>query len=328
MRSSPIRTTLLIPALALSSVVLSGCISLDRLASPESEYSENANEAKVLQVPPDLTDISNGEQFILPGISGEAVSRNTLLPVFESAKFVRQANQSWLEINQSPEELWPRLLSFTRKKNYKVSQTRPVSGVIATDWLSSSEGEGFFKSLISKNAFSRIAFRLERTASGSRLFARAQQADEDFVEANRDSAWPAEAHAPENTSELLTELLVYFGIDEQKAKGILSESRAASLLDDATIQTTGGGSVLVMHKGYQPSFRSIQQALSADGYEVTRTDVQRGVLEATNSGETYLFDVAPVHVSASRVSVQGAKGERLAAEIEKSLLDKLREQLI
>ncbi len=308
--------------------LLVGCVSLDRLASPEVEYSANSANAKALQIPPDLTDISSGEQYILPGLSGDALSRNTLLPVFESARFVRQGEQSWLEINQAPEEIWSKLLSFTRKKNYTVAQTRPVAGVIATDWRALSDQTGLLKSLITKEAYRRIAFRLERGSNGSRLFARVQQADKAFVEANADAAWPASAHEPENTSELLTELLVFFGIEEQKAKGILKDSTAANLMEDATIQTTAGGSVLVMHKGFRPSFRSLQAALSEDGFEVTRADIQRGQLEANAENSDYVFLVAPVHVSASKVSVSGSAGERLAAEDEKALLVKLQQHLI
>jgi outer membrane protein assembly factor BamC len=308
--------------------MLGGCISLDRLASPEVEYSANAADAKSLQVPPDLTDISNGEQYILPGLSGDALSRNTLLPVFESARFIRQGGQSWLEINQAPEELWSRLLSFTRKKNYTVAQTRPVAGVITTDWRALSDQSGLLKSLIGKDAYRRIAFRLERGANGSRLFARTQQADKAFVDANTDSVWPASAHEPENTSELLTELLVFFGIEEQKAKGILNDAAAANLMDDATIQTTAGGSVLVMHKGFRPSFRSLRQALSDDGFDVTQADFKRGQLEANLENTDYIFLVAPVHVSASKVSVAGSGGERLSAETEKALLSKLQQHLI
>jgi len=301
---------------------------MDRLASPESEYSANSAQAKVLQVPPDLTDISNGEQFILPGVSGDALSRNTLLPVFESVKFVRNGGQSWLEIDQTAEELWPRILAFTRKQNYKVAQTQPVAGVVASDWRSLSADSGILKSLIGKDAFMRIAFRLERAGSGSRLFARVQQEDKAFVDANPDASWPASAHAPENTNQVLSELLVFFGIDEQKAKGILNDATASNLLDDATLQTTAGGSVLVMHKGFGPSFRSVRQALASNGYQVSDVDKQRGQLKATANQDSYLFAIAPVHVSASRVTVVSAAGEKLDASAEKTLLDKLRQQLI
>ncbi len=328
MRLSLTRSLLALPFAAVTSVtLLSGCISMDRLGSPESEYSTTSAEAKVLQVPPDLTDISNGEQFILPGISGDALSRNTLLPAFESVKFVRNGGQSWLEIDQAPEELWPRLLAFTRKKDYTVAQTLPVSGVIASDWRALSEG-GLLSGLIGKDTFMRIAFRLERAGSASRLFARVQQADKSFVEDNPDASWPASAHAPENTNQMLSELLVFFGIEEQKAKGILSDARAANLLDDATLQTTAGGSVLVMHKGYRPSFRSVRQALAGNGFKVTRADIQRGRVEANANEAAYVFAISPVHVSASRVSVASAAGERLDADTEKSVLDTLRQQLI
>ena len=49
---------------------LSACSFLRSPNSPDLVYSRDAESARQLQVPPDLTDISDTEQFVLPGQNG------------------------------------------------------------------------------------------------------------------------------------------------------------------------------------------------------------------------------------------------------------------
>ena len=105
-------------ALIGTATLLDGCGSLASKNSPDVIYSDNAVQARDLQVPPDLTDVSNAEQFVLPGTGNAAVARNTLLPQFDSLRFVREGGQHWLEFQQAPEDLWPQLLEFLKKEKF------------------------------------------------------------------------------------------------------------------------------------------------------------------------------------------------------------------
>ncbi len=319
----------------LSLILLSvGCSSLQQPNSPDVEYSPGSSKARELQVPPDLTDVSDGEQFILPGDAGATVSRNTLLPDFDSVRFVRQGKQSWLEIDQAPEDIWPRLLLFARKEKYRIEHTEPVSGVIVTQWRSSSGGQSvsLLKNLIGADeTFDRVAFRLERTIGvGTRLFARSQSASAEVAKADSAVQWPASSHDPEQTSSLLSRLLVFLGVDEQRSKGILNASQVSQLLDIASLQTTAGGSLLVINRGYEPSFKAITNAMQALDYDLASSDDNIGRIEAkaTVDATPVIVIVAPVHISAVRVSLTDSDGRRLERQQEVALLDALRMQLI
>jgi len=320
---------LILPVAAIS--LLAGCSSVYQPNSPDVAYSSDSTSSRSLQVPPDLTDVSDGEQFIIPGTGGGTASRNTLLPVFESVRYVRNGEQSWLEIDQPPEDIWPRLLEFVRQQKYRVDQTEPVAGVISTQWRPSAtaQGGGLLKNLIGGDeAFTRIAFRLERDDDGTRLFARSQAASEELAKAPAEVAWPASAHAPEATSTLLSRLLVFLGVDEQKTKGILSEAQARDILQDAALQTTSAGSQLVVHKGYLSSFRAVSAALGTLEYDIKSSDDSVGRIEATSDAQPALIVlVAPVHVSAVRVSLQDGEGRQLPLETQRKVLEALREHL-
>lgn len=325
-------TNLLLPVISVA-VLLTGCGSFRSASSPDVIYDNNAEQARELQIPPDLTDISNSEQFILPGTSGGKVARNTLLPEFASVRFERSGQQSWLEFDQAPEDIWPSLLAFARKEKYGIDKTEPVSGTIATQWRpASAVGKGsLLKSLIGGDeAFTRIAFRLERNGTGARLFARSQAASEAIAtdSAASDIQWPASSHDPEATSGLLSRLLVFLGVDEQKARGLISDAQAKSVIDEAEVQTNASGSQLVVHRGFQPSFNAVLAALTALDYPISSSDDGVGRIEFTDAQVPLVIEMTPLHISAVKVAVTDPAGGRLPADQEASLLKALLNRLV
>lgn len=334
---------LLVSVLGIA-VNLSACGTFYQADSPDVVYSNDSTDARQLQVPPDLTDVSNGEQFILPGRSGAAVTRNTLLPEFESVRFVREGASSWLQFEQTPEDLWPRLLAFVRQQKFRIEQTEPVAGTIKTEWRPASaiQQGGLLKNLIGgEKAFTRVAFRLERNGDGARLFARSQAASEEIAKADSSGDWPVNSHNPEITSELLSLFLVSLGLDEQKSKGLLDETRSNAVLEDAEVQTTAAGSQLLINKGYQSAFQALSQALGKLEHEITSSDDRVGRIEFINARDgnedaatnpeapsPLVATLVPVHVSAVRISLSDDTGRQLDHEREQELLNALREQLV
>ena len=320
--------------LVVCTICLAGCGSLRSANSPDLSYGKGAATATELQVPPDLTDISNTEQYILPGTPGALVTRNTLLPQFDSVKFVREGAQSWLEFEQAPENIWQKVLSFTRKEKYLIEKTQPIAGSVVTQWRpASAVAKGsILKNLIGNDeAYTRIAFRIERNGTGARLFARSQKtADKAVTEAN--SQWPASSHDPETTSDLLARLLAHLGVEEQQAEGILSAEQASAVLDDATLQTNGSGTDLVIYQGYQPAFNAVLVALEELNLPISSLDDGVGRIEFSESGlptsSTMVIELTPVHVSEVRIGVRNAEGQRLESEEEITFLKSLYKSLV
>lgn len=315
------------------SLFLASCGFNNPPSSPDVLYSETSNSARQLQVPPDLTNVSNGEQFILPGTEPGSLSRNRLLPTFKSAKYIRNGNQNWLELEQSAEAIWPLVLEFVKQQKLVVEKTQPTSGLIFTQWRAddAKNSGGLLKNLISsEELLSRFAFRLERNGNGTRVFARSMQLEADVVKALGSNEWPAKSHNPEQVAELLTRLLVFFGAEEQKAQGILSEPQARAVLDDAELQTTAAGSQLVVHKGFAPSFTDIQSAVEKLEYNIVQSDGSVGRLQITNAQyeQPLLISLTPVHVSAVRVLITQTGGTRLDKDEELAILSALHEQII
>jgi len=325
------KTVLVLPLMGLN-LVIAACGFNNPQSSPDVIYSTNSRGAKQLQVPPDLTNVSNGEQFILPGQEPGSLSRNRLLPTFSSAKYVRNGDQNWLELEQTAESVWPLVLDFVRQQKLVVEKTEPTTGLIFTQWRSDDEkAGGLLKNLRSGNElFTRNAFRLERNGAGTRIFARSMQLEADVIKSLGSNEWPASSHNPEQVAQLLTRLLVFLGADEQKAKGILSEPQARAVLDDAELQTTASGSQLLVHKGFAPSFDDVRAAMEKLEYNILESDGSVGQLKVSRASdaEPILISLTPLHISAVRVLVSEPGGTRFEKDKELAFLNALREQII
>ena len=335
------RSLLFFPFLILL-LSASACSLGYRQKAPEVLYSDTASVASSLQIPPDLTDISDGEQFVLPGTEGEALTRNTLLPEFDSARFVRRGGQSWLEIDASAESLWPELLGFMRAHGLTVLRTEPFYGVIISEWsLTRNVEESLLDNLLdrSSDSYRRVAFRMERVSGASkiiktRLFSRVQQADKSVALAAgaNQVAWPASSHDPEQTSMLLQQFLVHLGIKEQRAQGLLGASQGQHLLHAATMESTLAGPRLVLHSGYQQSFRRLRGVLPELGVLLLSQDERIGEIQVAQStladAPVLTLKLNPVHVSAVNVAVVDERGASITSPVVSNLLEQIRKALL
>jgi len=318
-------------AAALLALSLAGCGTFYQDSSPDVAYSRDAESSRSLQVPPDLTDVSDGEQFVVPGTDGGAISRDTLLPGVAGVRLVRDGANGWLEFDATPEALWPRVLGFVRKEKYRVAATEPTAGTLYTQWRpASAVSEGsLLGNLIGGEEYSRLGFRLERAdGDGARLFVRRQRADEDTATGDEAVAWPEAAGNPDENGALLARLLVFLGIEEQRARGILSAAEADGVLDAASLSSGPAGSLLLVHRGYEPAFRAVNAALVTLERQVTTRDDGVGRIEYLDGETPFVLTLVPVHVGAVRVSLSDADGRRLSAQAEREALEALRVALL
>jgi len=321
--------------LALLAVTVSACQVSARGNSPDVKYSETSRQARALQIPPDLSSISAGEQFVVPGNTGSVIARNTLLPVLDSARFVRQGSSSWLEVKATPEDLWPNLLAFIEEEGFEVSNTQPTTGLITTQWRKRGGESGSLAGAIDSDSKVRIAFRMERANStGARLFARLQTNSDNAVD--NSELWSSSATHPEKSSIVLQRLLVFLGLQEQKARGVLSAAAAAAVLGSAELEVNNAGANLVIHHGLGPSVAAISTVLDTLGARVDRRNSTReslsvedskGSLAQTDDVTDFLLLFSPVHVSKVSVAVADKDGVSVSAQQQRNILSALLDEL-
>ena len=142
------------PALVGLCVVtaLAGCSML-----PESKKIEykSAGKAPSLEVPPDLTQITRDDRYLVPdtGARGSATysaysadrsganqpQNSAVLPAVDNVRIERAGNQRWLVVALPPDKLWGTIKDFWQETGFIVSVERPEAGVIETCLLYTSD---------------------------------------------------------------------------------------------------------------------------------------------------------------------------------------------
>ena len=129
------RSTSLLALLTVFGLITASC-SNNRPVYQGAEYYKN------LEVPPDLTEPDKADEVKIPKPSNEALERfrdnnkldTVLTPKFDGVRTVSYAGNSWIEIDNNADKVWPKLLEFWETEGFTLTQVRPELGFMETDW--------------------------------------------------------------------------------------------------------------------------------------------------------------------------------------------------
>jgi len=217
---------------------------------PEVQY-QRAFSAEQLESPPDLSGIDRSAGFVVSGVTGGKIQRNTLLPSLDEVRFVRDGNLSWLELSASSEDLWPLVRKFLLREGYLLKKDEPLLGYMETTWAEDIIAvprvglSGFINKTLTlirpTSVLTSYVYRFERAGDATtRLFIshrtiEEQRIGEDKKQKHGEFAGGDVERDPEREARALIRLMVFLGIDVQRAKGILSDSEVARLESPAYI---------------------------------------------------------------------------------------------
>lgn len=132
----------------LSSLCLTACDSIPfvgNILNPESDY-KTAGRARPLEVPPDLTSLSNSDTYSVPGGSttysefsqGQnipAAEKQPMLTNPDGVRLERAGAQRWLVVKATPDQVWPVVRDFWNDLGFAVRVENQETGVMETEWL-------------------------------------------------------------------------------------------------------------------------------------------------------------------------------------------------
>ncbi|MEX1033600.1 MAG: outer membrane protein assembly factor BamC [Cellvibrionaceae bacterium] len=195
----------------------------------------------------------------------EALSSNIYS---ENVKIQRLGEQSWIFINASPSEVWPRVRNFLNTTGLQVAHTNPPRGLIETTWLNFKDDTQY-----------RDKYRL-RIEQGIQP----DSAEIHVTHFNmpRDAEMPAEINWPARSSDAERESWMINELAANLAAEIGSAS--ASLL----AQTIGGSQKIgISNRGGEPALRmeldpdralaSLNHALDQEWLRIVDQDSDAGI---------------------------------------------------
>lgn len=272
-----------------AALLASACGTMDKVAPGREKVDYKKSEiTRSLEVPPDLSESTiNDAPASLDAATysefGEARSDkrdSAVLPEQSSMRVERDGDQQWLVVQGTPAQVWPRVKEFWLEEGFLIRKEDPRVGVIVTGWSENRADipQGPIRNLLGKvidSAYSsatrdqyrvRLENGVEPGTTEVYLTHRGMQEVITGGAVDSIAVWEPRATDPELEAEMLKRLMVYLGVEEQKAQRMLAqqtqrEERAQLVSDDS-------GAMLLVNEDFSRAWRRTGIALDRVGFAV------------------------------------------------------------
>jgi outer membrane protein assembly factor BamC len=368
----------LLYAVALTS--LAGCGSFSLSDAGKIDYKSAGKVAiKSLEVPPDLTQLKRDNRYTVQEANANvatvssfnlgakdpaakvAVSNGAapIAPaVIADMRIVRDGNQRYLVIKQTPEVLWPQLKDFWQELGFLINVDRPEAGVMETDWaenrakipqdiLRNAIGK-VFDGLYSTSERDKFRTRVERAPDGTtEIYISHRGAEEVLTGLQKDTtAWTVRPSDPELEAEFLARLMTRLGSDATVAHDAVGKAVAGPA--KAKLVKSPDGSSVEVNEEFDRAWRRVGLALDRVGFTVEDRDRTVGLYfvryvdDASSaaagkglfsSAEDAIAKAAKYRISVkgsgntSKITVQNEAGKTETSEAADKILSLLNDQL-
>lgn len=358
-----------------SALLLSACGVLNKVAPGREKVDyKKSVVTEALEVPPDLSSNTINDAPGALDAAGTTYSEfgaalpqgggSTVLPDQDNMRVDRDGNQQWLIVEGAPEQVWPKVKEFWLQEGFLIKMEDPRVGVLETDWSENRADipQGPIRNILGKvidSVYSsatrdQYRVRLERGVEpGTTEIYLTQRGVEEVVTGSAtdtNTVWQPRPTDPELEAEMLKRLMVYLGVEEQKAQVMLAQHTGKQVR--AQIVTDASGSMLVINEDFSRAWRRAGIALDRVGFAVedrSRTDGtyfvryndplgdqnKQGVLsklafwssdDDADAATQYQILLQP-NGPTTLVTVNNKQGERETSSTAKRILTLLEEQL-
>lgn len=301
----------IISVIMLASTVI-GCSSMDMskyLPDKKVDYQKKTNTAGHLEVPPDLSDVSDvgkggaasgrvitsySDYVAGKGKKPEDVFGGRVLPEMSSVRVVREGDDRWLELDSEVDDVWSRVVDFWQESGILLLEQDPSIGVMRTDWLENRANikndlitdfiRGVFDGLYEASTRDQYRVRLERgVKSGTtELFLTHFGMEEEYYENSggdsEQGVWVITGRDRGLEAEMLRRLMVHLGIEDAKATQQLATDKVrqkARTRSDLVKSLTGVK--LLIDEPASRAWRLVGLSLDRVGFPVEDRDRSKGI---------------------------------------------------
>lgn len=288
-----IRMKPVVLAAALAS--LAACSS--NKETPKLDYQTQNRQVVNLEVPPDLTNPSQGNRYELP--AGGAVrasdmkrsdtqqpANQAVLQGVQGVEIKRDGSQRWLEISgKQPAEIWPLLKAFWQENGFVIKTEEPGIGQMETEWaenrakipqdglrnLFEKVGLGGVYSTSERDKFT---IRLERGQNGTTdVFFVHKGMKEVYGDKNKDTTmWEPRPNDPSLEAAFLGRFMQYLGADQQHVEQQIQQNQGRNAGSE---MATVSGNTLLLNGDHQRNWRRTALALDRVGLTVLGQNVEK-----------------------------------------------------
>nr|VFJ76220.1 MAG: Beta-barrel assembly machine subunit BamC [Candidatus Kentron sp. FW] len=270
----------------------------EKLSNKKADY-KTSRSLPPLEIPPDLVSPSGANAIAVPSAgtttyseyaSGKSVrqeSKATVLPEFADIRVMHDRDTRWLVIKASPDRVWSQVRDFWLKNGFSLEKEDPSIGIMETGWLENRADipSGIIRSLLGKiieSAYSastrdKFRVRLERGKEAGTTELHLSHRGAEEVSQGESFVWQSRASDPELEAEMLSRIMGFLGLAEEKVQGMLAKKEKA--VDRAYIMEGDEEQPpsLVVQEQFSRAWRRTRIALDRIGFTIEDRDRSRGL---------------------------------------------------
>ena len=288
-------------AVGCVALLLSGCETTGTIGK-KIDY-KSMSSAPALEMPPELSTPKYDDRYTVTTASGMAAAKATapkqqdLLPTNPDARIQRAGNERWIVAKATPEQAWSVSRQFWSDMGFVVAVEQPSIGVMETDWAENradAPNSWLTRTLpavsgVFYNTYKRDKFhtRIERGVEAGTVEIYVSHRGMEQMPTKLlnnavpvDFAWAVVPPNPDLEAEILSRLMMRFGVAEPQAVAATAPNAPASSStpDRARLEKTGDGSAkLLIDDPFDRAWRRVGLALDRSGFTVVDRDRQNGV---------------------------------------------------
>ncbi|MEJ2362226.1 MAG: outer membrane protein assembly factor BamC [Gammaproteobacteria bacterium] len=247
-----------------------------------------------LRVPPDLSQPvdSDGNDEVTSYLSYQksldAQGKGQILRDFQGMQFVRKGSQFWLDIHDTPTDVWNSLHRFFTHLGFKIVSEQPALGLMQTNYIPNLANipSNWFMKMLDKLSDSgmmdsyRAHIEYDPEKKITRVFISHQGLREVSDSAKSDikvgdSKWVVRPRDPELEVEMLMHFMAFRGMKEKQAKQIVATTKPAVI--QSSLKQTPQGYVLQFNDSFARTWRLTGIALDRMGMVVEDRNRSAGV---------------------------------------------------
>ncbi|MCU0925065.1 MAG: outer membrane protein assembly factor BamC [Hydrogenophaga sp.] len=279
--------------IAVAAALATGCSVLQE---DKIDY-KSAKQISTLDVPPDLTQLSQDSRYQVPGsvvtASGyqsaqpaTASSAGTAVNQLGDVRIERAGDQRWLVVDRPADKLWVPVKDFWQENGFQLQVDQEKLGILETDWAENRAKlpQDFirrtigraFENLYSTGERDKFRTRLERNAQGgTEIFISHRGMEEVYTSNSKDqTVWQPRPADPELESEFLRRLMLKLGASESQATAALAVAPPKAA---ARVATVNNQPVVQLDDGFDRAWRRVGLSLDRTGFTVEDRDRAQGI---------------------------------------------------
>jgi outer membrane protein assembly factor BamC len=289
--------------LIASVVSLLGACSMS-LEQKKIDY-KSAGKAPSLEVPPDLSTVSQDDRFAVPDTNTRGAATYSaynkervanpqrdganLLPELSNVRVDRAGSERWLVVKATPEQVWPVVREFWQENGFLIKIENPETGIMETDW---AENRAKIPQDVIRNVLGKVLDSVYSTAERDKFRTRLEPGKDtgttDIYVSHRgmyevikggdggtQTVWEPRPADPGLEAEFLRRLMVRFGVEQSRAQDLITTD--STPVRAKLTRLADGVSKLALDDPFDRAWRRVGLALDRVGFTVEDRDRSQGL---------------------------------------------------